>query len=572
MSDFSAKARLLTAFLVLAAFATSVAAQSVLYDLTTDHPAGIGRAVASAGDVNGDGFPDFIVGMPYDDTVGTNAGAARVYSGRDGSVLYTFYPPPANFRSFGSTVAGAGDVNGDGYADLIVGEELAAFGQAFVFSGRDGSLLYTFTGAEYDFLGTAVAGAGDVDGDGYDDVIVGAPQSETFHPNVGYATVYSGRNGSVLYQWNGCGVGDAFGLAVGKAGDVDADGFTDVIVYTAEPAETGCSPSAQVFSGRDGSLLYSVPAGDVITAGPRIVNGAGDVNGDGYADFVVGDIPGNQCQGNLPGEVKVYSGRDGSLLHDFPGAPGCTSFGWSVACAGDIDGDGHADIVAGAVGGKYAEVYSGLGGTLLAHVEWNEVDFGWAVDGLGDVNGDGYPEFIVGGSAGDHAIVYTMRPESPSTPFCFGDGTSSACPCGNSGSAGHGCQNSAGTGGARLTMSGIAGLSADTVRFTSSGELPSALSILLQGSTAIAPVHFGDGLRCAGGMLKRLYAKNASAGVVVVPQSGDLSVSVRSTRLGDPIVQGATRNYQMYYRDPSAGFCPAGTSNASNAVAVVWEF
>jgi hypothetical protein len=318
--------------------------------------------------------------------------------------------------------------------------------------------------------------------------------------------------------------------------------------------------------------MYTIPTGGVVTAGPRIVNGAGDVNGDGYADLVVGDIPGNQCQGNLPGDVKVYSGRDGMLLYDIPGEPGCTFFGWSVACAGDLDGDGYAVIVAGAIGGKYAEVYSGRSGALLAHVEANEVDFGWAVDGLGDVNGDGYSEFIVGGSAGDHAIVYTTRPESPSTPFCFGDGTAGACPCANSGSPRHGCQNSAGTGGARLTMSGIAGLSADTVRFTSSGELPSALSILLQGSTAIAPVQFGDGLRCAGGVLKRLYAKNASAGVVIAPQGGDLSVSARSASLGDPIAQGATRNYQMYYRDANAGFCPGGTFNASNAVAVVWEF
>jgi hypothetical protein len=268
--------------------------------------------------------------------------------------------------------------------------------------------------------------------------------------------------------------------------------------------------------------------------------------------------------------VKVFSGQDGSLLYDFPGQAGCTWFGWAVAAAGDIDGDGYADVVAGAIGKKYAEVYSGRTGALLYHVSVAVNDFGWSTAGLGDLNGDGYPEFVVGAFAGDHAIVYTTRPASPSTPFCFGDGSITACPCANNGSPGHGCENSVGTGGAKLMMTGIAGISADTVQFISSGELPSALSILLQGSTTIAPVNFGDGLRCAGGTLKRLYTKNAISGVARAPQSGDASVSARSEALGDPIPLGATRDYQMYYRDPNLGFCPAGF-NASSAISITWE-
>jgi Tol biopolymer transport system component len=159
------------------------------------------------------------------------------------------------------------------------------------------------------------------------------------------------------------------------------------------------------------------------------------------------------------------------------------------------------------------------------------------------------------------------------TSFCFGDGTGAACPCFNSGAAGHGCQNSATTGGAVLAASGEADLSADTVQLTSSGELPNALSIVLQGSSAIAAAHFGDGLRCAGGSLKRLYVRGASGGVVTAPQAGDASISARSAALGDPIPEGATRNYQVYYRDPSASFCPpqrGGTFNVSNAIAIAW--
>jgi len=159
------------------------------------------------------------------------------------------------------------------------------------------------------------------------------------------------------------------------------------------------------------------------------------------------------------------------------------------------------------------------------------------------------------------------------TAFCFGDGATAACPCANSGATGHGCENSASTGGALLTGSGVPSLSADTLQLSTSGELPTALSIVLQGTTSIAPVTYGDGLRCVGGTLKRLYARSASGGAVVAPQAGDPSVSARSAALGDPISSGATRNYQVYSRDPNPGFCtspPGGTFNVSNAIAIVW--
>ena len=156
--------------------------------------------------------------------------------------------------------------------------------------------------------------------------------------------------------------------------------------------------------------------------------------------------------------------------------------------------------------------------------------------------------------------------------FCFGDGNTVACPCGNSGAPEHGCENSSTTGGAILIATGVARLSADTVRFTSSGEKPTALSIFLQGSTAIAAVAYGDGLRCTGGTLKRLYAKSAVAGVVFAPQQGDLSVSARSAFLNATIPLGATREYQVYYRD-NAAFCdsPQGSNfNVSNGILVAW--
>jgi len=157
--------------------------------------------------------------------------------------------------------------------------------------------------------------------------------------------------------------------------------------------------------------------------------------------------------------------------------------------------------------------------------------------------------------------------------FCFGDGTQSvACPCANNGLTGRGCDNSAATGGAWLTAVGTT--SPDTLVFTASGELPNSLSVVLQGNqNVVSPLLFGDGLRCAGGQLKRLYIKNASGGVVSAPQGSEPSVSARSAALGDVIAPGATRYYQVYYRDPSGTFCaaPAGnTYNISNAVQIDW--
>jgi hypothetical protein len=161
----------------------------------------------------------------------------------------------------------------------------------------------------------------------------------------------------------------------------------------------------------------------------------------------------------------------------------------------------------------------------------------------------------------------------PGVRVCNGDGSIAACPCGNTGLPGRGCQNSASTGGATLLSAGWTSLAFDSLKLTSSGELPSALSIFLQGSAQIAPANFGDGLRCAGGALKRLYVKNASGGVVSAPTGADAKVSVRSAALGDPISIGTNRVYQVYYRDPSLSFCPspAGNSwNVSNGLRIGW--
>lgn len=160
------------------------------------------------------------------------------------------------------------------------------------------------------------------------------------------------------------------------------------------------------------------------------------------------------------------------------------------------------------------------------------------------------------------------------TPFCFGDHSlATPCPCGNFGQAGRGCDNSAHTGGAILTAEGIT--NPDTVVLSASGELPSAFSIFLQGTASLSQgATFGDGVRCAGGSLKRIAVKSARNGTVAYPEGNEQGIRARSAALGDVIPAGGTRYYQSYYRDPSPSFCPAPTGNTwnvSNALAIQWQ-
>lgn len=158
--------------------------------------------------------------------------------------------------------------------------------------------------------------------------------------------------------------------------------------------------------------------------------------------------------------------------------------------------------------------------------------------------------------------------------FCFGDGSGAPCPCGNTGAAGHGCENSISTGGALLAGTGNPSLGADTLLLSSSDERPTALTVFWQGSTETAGSSFGDGIGCFSNPgLRRLYFKNASGGSATAPQGAELTVSARSAATGDPLSSGDTRIYHTFYRDPDGPFCPpaaGSTFNTSNGLRVIW--
>jgi subtilisin family serine protease len=160
----------------------------------------------------------------------------------------------------------------------------------------------------------------------------------------------------------------------------------------------------------------------------------------------------------------------------------------------------------------------------------------------------------------------------PGIPYCagaVGDPTvTTACPCGNQGAPGNGCKNSSVVAGARLVASGLA--ATDTVVFTTTGEIVTALSVVMQGDANVPTgVVFGDGVRCVDGNVRRLYTKTAVGGSITAPAGTDLSVKLQSAALGDVILPGSTRYYAVYYRDSNLVFCPEGF-NVTNGLAINW--
>jgi hypothetical protein len=370
----------------------------------------LGYSVSGAGDVNNDGIDDYIVGTIGDDNNGSNSGSARVISGATGAILYNFSGDSAEDR-FGLAVSGAGDVNNDGYADFIVGAYLddnngASSGSARVFSGLNGSILYTFNGdAAGDFFGWSVGGAGDVNNDGFHDLIVGARLDDNNGSSSGSARVFSGVDGSILYTFSGDSAGDFLGHSVGGAGDVNNDGYADLIVGANGDDNNGsASGSVRVYSGFNGAILYTFNGDSEGDEFGYSVSGARDLNNDGFADLIVGAYQ-DDNSGSNSGSARVFSGLDGSVLYTFNGDAANDNFGWSVSGAGDVNNDGFYDLIVGAYrddntgsASGSARVFSGLDGSILYTFNGDAANdnFGWSVSDVGDVNNDGFDDLIVG--------------------------------------------------------------------------------------------------------------------------------------------------------------------------------
>ncbi len=251
----------------------------------------------------------------------------------------TLCPPEHVFTSeaaamkFGWSVAHAGDVNNDGYPDIIVGAR--GVGRAYVFSGLNGDTLWVFyQEALTDFFGVSVSGVGDVNNDGHDNFIIGAEQNDAGGANTGRAYVFSGLDGDTLYVFTGENNTALFGGSVSTAGDVNNDGYDDIIIGARwDDAGGSGAGRAYVFSGLDGDTLYVYTGENSYDHLGVSVSGAGDVNSDGYDDFIVGADGFDGHEGN-DGRAYVFSGFDGDTLHVFDGEGSHDAFGFLFPAPG----------------------------------------------------------------------------------------------------------------------------------------------------------------------------------------------------------------------------------------------
>ena len=359
------------------------------------------ESASSAGDINADGINDFIISSG--NSVSIYFGASNVDSQAD-ILLHGFYENDG----FGTSVSNIGDINKDGFDDIIVGADGDYFnktdpGKAYIyFGGTDMDTIpdIILSGENTgDRFGNMVSGAGDINHDGFLDWAVSAYSYENEAGNTGKVYIYfGGQQNDVIPDLM------KEGKEVYPVGDIDKNGLDDLIV------------GRSVFlseQSKENNPVYTFPEYTRIA-------GRGDLNGDGFADIVVGQ-PSDDVNGYDSGSVSVYFGGTSLAWNPgavFYGAESYEHFGSCVAGVGDINNDGFSDFIVGAYGNGKHGILSGaaylyLGGDPVGKIPamkfyGQKADdyFGYSASSAGDVNGDGVPDFIIGGFSMEYANLY----------------------------------------------------------------------------------------------------------------------------------------------------------------------
>mgnify|MGYP002631426321 CR=1 FL=1 len=395
-----------------------------------------GLRVADAGDINGDGTDDLVVGASGNSDVDTGAGAVYVYYGSaTGLVDETKLTASdgAAGDDYGTDIDGAGDLDNDGYDDLIIGspgddDNGLDSGSVYIYYGSSTGILTTHDkvtasdGATLDFFGDVVVGHVDIDGDGYGDVLVGAPYEDQSSTDLGAVYVYYGSASGIdssteekLGASDGT-VSDHFGASI-AGGDLDADGYDDVAVGV--PDDVAATGAVYLYYGSSTGLaneskLQASDKGTYDSFGYDVAV-VGDIDDDGYNDILVG-APGDDDTALNAGAVYAYYGSSSGITSSSEqklvasDGTGADAYGNAVAGAGDFNDDGYDDVVIGAWvddanGGSAGSAYLVYGTStglatddikLLGTDTTNGDRFGASVLGDVDLDGDGSHELVIG--------------------------------------------------------------------------------------------------------------------------------------------------------------------------------
>jgi hypothetical protein len=360
----------------------------------------IARAI---GDVDKDGVSDFVTCAPFKGDSAQPAGRIYAYSTKSRKLLWKIDGGPGD--RLGITLEAAGDVNGDGVPDVVA----TGGTRAYVYSGKEGATLLTLSSPGPLPL-RAAATSGDVNRDGHADIIAGStpqpgpPGAPAVPPPparpAGHAYVFSGKDGKVLLSLDGERPGDNFGSAV--AGHADAKGM--LLIVGAARAGQRNAGRTYVYTSLSAKPAFVIDADETGAAlGAMFVAAAGDVNKDGMQDVYASDFA-NRAKGPSTGRIYVHSGRDGARLLALTGEGPGEGFGTSASAAGDIDGDGHADLAVGAwqyggaaISGGRIYIHSGRDGHLLRTITGRVPGdtLGFDSVGIGDTDGDGTVDLLV---------------------------------------------------------------------------------------------------------------------------------------------------------------------------------
>jgi hypothetical protein len=356
-----------------------------------------GWIARNIGDVDGDGINDIVTSAP---THGVDSHSGRIYVYSVGANRLLWTADGATGDELGTGVEAAGDTNGDGIPDVVASGP-SARGIARIYSGRDGRVLQEFHSANPDELfGNHISGAGDIDGDGCADIIVGSPGKDGETKSPGHAYVFSGKTGALIRTLSGERPGDQFGSTVAGY----SDGHQRYLVVGAPQA--GPAHHGRVYVYVNGAQLpkFTIEADRTGRAlGAMFVSVPGDMDGDGIPDIYASDWQ-NNARGLSSGRIYVQSGRTGARLLALTGESPHDGFGTSPSEAGDVDGDGRADLIVGAwqygkaaLSGGRAYLYSGRDGRLLrTYTDRIPGDtLGFDAVGLGDIDRDGTMDLLI---------------------------------------------------------------------------------------------------------------------------------------------------------------------------------